>query len=187
MAILNACVTQIDKYSFKVWDTTTEQMYAEAGIDLTSVTSAIVIFKNLYNEETYEITVTDDWAYILGDGLTINIVDFPGNKMDGYTYFPDYMYEITVQYVKSGRTYTSTRTIGFRAIITDIVFQRLQQADWVMELKCGCGCEKYNTSMRRFNYLRGLEMASENCLIADYIEILFALYKLTGTDHEYNS
>ncbi|MBN2661592.1 MAG: hypothetical protein JXR54_10025, partial [Tannerellaceae bacterium] len=34
MALLNICIKQIDRFKFKVWDTTTDQTYAQAGIDL---------------------------------------------------------------------------------------------------------------------------------------------------------
>ena len=46
--LLNPVITQIDKYSFLIKDSTTEQMYTEAGVDLTSVTSASITFKKAY-------------------------------------------------------------------------------------------------------------------------------------------
>jgi len=186
MALLNICVTEVDKYSFKVWDITTDQTYATAGIDLSTVTAATLTFKNLYDNSTYTIDILSDWAYVLADGLTINITDFPDGLMSTYAYFPDWMYSVTITYTYNSISYSKLKTIGFREIISTIVFQQLQQSDWVDQLKCGCGCEKYSTSFRKFNFLDGLTIASENCLITQYTEILTTLYKLTGTTHEYS-
>ena len=186
MAQLNPCIVEVDKYSFKVFDVTTQQTYDASGTDLTNVTAATLTLKNLYDDTTYTLDILDDWAYVLGDGLTINITSFTDGLMSGYTYFPDWMYEFTVSYTYNTIVYNKVRTVGFREIISTIVFQQLQQSDWVATLKCGCGCEKYSTSFRKFNFLEGLAIASENCLITQYEEILTALYKLTGTVHEYN-
>ena len=184
--LLNPVITQIDKYSFLIKDSTTAQMYTEAGVDLTSVTSASITFKKTYQPTTtYTITIGTDFQYILGDGLTINVTDFPDNKVYGEDHIPDWMYSVSVIYTYNGRSYTKMRTVGFRENISTIVYAQLQQSDWVKELSCGC--EKYSSVMRKFNYLRGLELASRHCLIVQYQEILMALYKLTGTTHEYGS
>ena len=184
--LLNPVITQINKYSFLIKDSTTAQMYTEAGVDLSTVTSATVTFKKAYlPTTTYTITIGTDFQYILGDGLTINITDFPDNLVYDQDHIPDWMYTISVIYTYNSRDYTKTRTVGFREVISAIVFAQLQQSDWVKELSCGC--EKYSLSMRKFNYLRGLEIASDQCLIMQYQEILMALYKITGTTHEYSS
>ena len=186
MAILKAQAKQIDKYSFLVWDCTTQQMYDDTGIDLTSnVTAAKIVFKDRKTGTEYEIDVLSRWSYILGDGLTLNILEFPDGMMGDYDYFPDYMYDISVVYTYTGNEYTSTKIIGFRTIISDIVIQQLQQANWLEELKCGCGCKKYASSFRKFDFLKRLGVASDLCLINEYLKILMALYKLTGTTHEY--
>lgn len=187
MSLLSPCVKQLSKYSFLVWDTTTQETYDNAGVDLTTVTSAKIIFKNLYDNSTYEIDITSNWQYLLGDGTTIHILDFPGGKMGEYEFFPDYMYEIKVSYVYGGTTYTATKTTGFRKIISFRVYQQIQQSNWVDELKCGCGCEKYSTGFRKFDYLHNLEVASNNCMIVEYNKILLALYRITGTKHEYDN
>lgn len=187
MPILSICASEVDEYKFKVWDTTTDQAYADSGIDLSTVTAASLLFKDLKTGTTYTIDILNDWAYVLGDGLTINILDFPNNKMGDYEYFPDWTYSITIQYTYNSVQYSSSKSIGFRHIISNIVYQQLQQSDWVKEMKCGCGCEKYSTSFRKFDYLNGLEIASNNCLLAQYTDILLALYKLTGTTHEYSN
>lgn len=186
--LLNPCITQTDKYSFLIKDITTAQRYDAAGVDLTNVTAATLTIKKAYlptSESTYTIDILDDWAYLLGDGLSINIVDLEGNLFDGYDHWIDWFYTFVVTYTYNGRVYTATRTVGFRDTITQIVMKQLQQSDWIKEL--GCGCEKASTSLRKFNYLKLLEIASENCLIMQYQEILLALYKLTGTVHEYSS
>ena len=184
--ILHICANQIDRYNFKVYDTVTEQMYADTGIDMTTVTAAKLVFTDKKTGSNYEIDIFSDWQYILSDGLTININDFPDNKMGDYDYFPDWVYDITVVYTYGGNEYSSKKCIGFRAIISNIVYQQLQQSSWVQEMKCGCGCKKYATSFRKFDFLGMLKVASENCLINEYIEILQSLYKLTATTHEYS-
>jgi len=189
MSLLSPSVSQINKYSFLVKDTTTAQAYTDAGVDLTTVTTASLVIKKAYLPDagsTYTIDISSNWAYLLGDGITINVTDLPNNLFDGYAYFPDWMYSISVVYTYNSTEYTKEVIIGFRRIIKDVVMQQLQQADWVQELKCGCGCEKYSTSFRKFNYLDGLEIASDNCLTAQYQEILLALYKLAGQTHEYS-
>lgn len=187
MPLLQICVQQIDEYKFKVWDTTLKQTYDDAGIDLTTVTAATLEFKDLKTGTIYSIDILSDWNYVLGDGLMVNVLDFPNNQMGEYDFLPDWMYLITIKYTYNSVQYSSSKTIGFRAIISNIVYQQLQQSDWVKELKCGCGCEKYSTSFRKFDYLDKLELASNHCLIMQYEEILIALYKLTGTTHEYSS
>lgn len=187
MAILSICADQIDEYKFKVFDTTLQQAYDGASIDLTTVTAAYLDFKDTKTGITYTLDILSDWSYVLGDGLLVNILDFPNNQMGNYDYFPDYYYEIKVRYTYNSVEYSSTKGIGFRKIISTIVYQQLQQSDWVKELKCGCGCEKYSSAFRKFDFLDKLEIASNNCLIVQYEEILLALYKLTGTTHEYAS
>ena len=188
MALLNPCTREIDKYSFLIWDTTTQEMYDAASIDLTTgVTAAVINFTDLYTGTVYSIDILSRWAYLLGDGITVNIAtDFTDGLMGTYNYFPDYSYNISVVYTHLGVEYTAGKTIGFRAIISNVVYQQLQQADWVKELKCGCGCEKYSNSFRKFDWLDKLVIASSQCLITQYNEILLSLYKLTGTTHEYS-
>lgn len=184
--LLNPVVNQINKYSFLVTDATTQQTYDEAGVDLSTATNVVLSIQKAYNPEvTYEINVSSNLQYILDGGLTVNVNDFDGNLVFGLDHFPDWMYEVTVSYTYQGLRYNKKEVVGFRSTITDIVIQQLQQSDWVKELSCGC--EKYSLTIRKFNYLRGLTLASENCLIMQYQEILLALYKLTGTTHEFSS
>ena len=185
MSILHICARQLDRYSFRVWDTVTQQRYDQTGIDLTTVTAAKIVFKDLKTNTEYEIDILDDWYYLLGDGLDINIIQFPNMKMGDYDYFPDWMYDIKVVYTYSGTEYSSTKIIGFRTIITGIINQQLQQAEWIKELRCGCGCKKYATSFRKYDFLHLLEIASLNCLKSQYTDLLLSLYKLSGTTHEY--
>lgn len=183
--ILQLCVQQVDKYSFTIKDITTSEMYAGAGISLASqVTAATLQIKNLYDNSTTTINVLSKWPYILTDGATVNIVDLPNNTFGGYDYFPDYMYEFTLSYTYAGRPYSSSQSVGFRAIISSVVYQQLKQEDWKKTL--GCGCYKASLSLRKFNYLKGLQYASENCLVQDYITVLLALYKLAGEEHDYS-
>jgi hypothetical protein len=189
MSLLRPSVTQIDKYSFLVKDLTTDQTYSDAGVNLATVAAATLTIKKAYQptaESTHTINILPDWAFLLADGITINIADLPDALFDSLEFFPDWFYEIVITYTYNTRSYTKKTTTGFRATISDIVMQQLQQSDWVKELKCGCGCEKYSTAFRKFNYLKVLEIASDNCLIMQYQEILLALYKLSGQTHEYS-
>lgn len=185
MPIANVCISEIDQYSFKVWDTTTQQMYDDAGIDLTTVTAASLEFKDLKTNDIYTVDITSDWSYFLGDGITVNVLDFPDSQMGDYDYFPDWTYNVKVKYTYNAVEYNTSKSVGFRARISNIVYQQLQQSDWVKELKCGCGCNKYSSSFRKFDWLDKLKIASEMCLLTQYTEILTSLYKLTGTTHEY--
>jgi len=184
--ILNACVIQLDEYSFLVKDITTQQMYTEASVDLSTVTAATLTFKNLYDNTEYEINILADWAYLLGDGLTINIVDFPNQKMGTYEYFPDYIYQVTIAYTYLGNSYTSLRTVGFRYSISQVIYQQLMQDDWKKIFACGCNCSKYSLSMRKFNWLKSLGFASDTCLIDEYKDIIMKLYKITNQTHAYS-
>lgn len=188
MAIAQICIKEIDEYRFMIWDTTTQQMYDNAGIDLSSdVTAAYLDFIDLKTNTKYTINILPSWEYFLGEGITVNILDFPDNTMGDYEFFPDWSYTATVRYTYSGVEYSTRKSVGFRAKISNIVYQQLQQSDWAKEIKCGCGCEKYSTTFRKFDYLNGLEIASDNCLLAQYTDILLALYKLSGITHEYSN
>ena len=186
MSLLSPCVIQRNKYSFRVFDTTLQQTYYNAGVNLGIATNAKLTFKNLYDNETYEIDISNDWQFFIDDGIIVNIVDFPDGKMGEYDYFPDWFYKITISYTYKNKQYSASKSVGFRDIISYRSYQQLQQSDWKEELKCGCGCEKYSSSFRKFDYLHGLEVASKNCLINQYLKILKALHRLTGTRHEYD-
>ena len=182
MSILVLCAEQVDKYNFKVWDRTTQEAYDAAGVDLSSVSSAKIVLKNMFDLSEYEVDILSRWSYLLGDGIIINVTDLPDSW--SVSYFPDWMYEIKVKYTYGGKDYSYIRSIGFRSIITDKVIQQLQQSDWAVEFECGC--EKYSTSFRKFDFLNMLEVASRNCLANQYVKILKALYRLSGERHGYD-
>ena len=184
--LLNPCVTQNNEYSFLIKDNTTQQMYTESGVDLSTVTAASLRFKNLYDDEEYTINILTDWEYLIGDGLTINIIDFPNRKMGEWEYFPDWVYEISVIYTYNGTQYTKKQTVGFKFLISEVVFQQLMQEDWKKTLACGCNCSKVSLSARKFNYIKSLEYAMENCLVDEYTEMLQALYKLANQTHVFS-
>ena len=95
------------------------------------------------------------------------------------------MYEIRIEYVYLGTTYSASTTVGFLKIIKNIVYQQMMKANWKKELACTCGCDSYNTTLRKWNYLMMLDIAAQLCLTSEYETTLLALYKLTGTDHEF--
>lgn len=187
MSILRLSVSQINRYSFLVKDITTQERYDAVGVDLTTgVTAATLTVTNLYDNESYDIDILSDWAYLLDDGITVNMTDFPDNKLGNYAYFPDWFYRFKVTYTYNGVQYSASKEVGFRYYIKNVVFQQLQQSDWKQTIGCGCGCEKYNTSIRKFNWLKALEIASDLCLVNEFNTTLLALYKLTGYTHEFS-
>ena len=158
-------ITQIDKYSF---------LAQETLLEVPTVTSAVLHFENPYTEEVYDIDVTSKWAQMIVNGAVVAISDFPSGKMGEYDYFPDGIYNVTLDV--DSQTYESTVAAPFDAIIEDVVAQQTIQSDWKTELNCSC--EKYSTMFRKFNYLKMLEFAAQTCLLAEWQEILEALYKL---------
>lgn len=175
MASIQIYVEQVDKYSFLVKETLHE---------VPAVSTASVKFLNPYTAEEVTIDVAARWAEIIDNGTIINISEFPDGKMGDYDYFPDGVYNVTLE-ANDGAAYESKTTVGFSKIIQDVVAQQAIQSDWKTELNCSC--EKYSTTFRKFNYLKNLEFAANNCLWDEYQEILEALYKLTGTTYEYES
>lgn len=167
-------IEQIDKYSF---------LAKETLLEVPTVTSAILHFENPYTGNVYDIDVTAKWAQMIVNGAVVNISEFPGGQMGDYSYFPDGIYNVTLDV--DTQTYESTVAAPFNAIIEDVVAQQTIQSDWKIELNCSC--EKYSSTFRKFNYLKMLEFAEQTCLLAEWQEILEALYKLTGTDYEYQS
>jgi len=186
--ILAICAQQIDEYSFSVWNTVTTQTYAEAGIDLFTVTEATLFFKKVNDLAANEVSVdiSDDFQYLFATGgLTINFEDFGEDLINGFDYFPDWMYEIRIEYTYSGTEYSAATTVGFLKIIRNIVNQQMMRSNWKKELSCSCGCDNYNSTLRKWNYLMMLDIAAKLCLISEWQYTLLALYKLTGTDHDF--
>ena len=169
-----------------VKDSTTAQIYNDAGIVDFSVTTAKIVFKNTMDDSEYEIDILANWDYLLGcDGLTINIIDFPDLLMSNYKYFPDGVYETTVVYTYQGIEYSDLSTTGFKYLIDKVIAQQLLQSNWKKELHCDCNCKKYSTSIRKFNWFMMLGYAAGKCLYTEYMRILRALYKLTGEKYEF--
>lgn len=187
--LLQICSTQISEYAFSVTNTVSDQTYADAGVDLSTVTDATLFFKKVNDVEANEVSVdiSDTFQYLFETGgMTINYTDFGLDEINGVAdYFPDWMYEVRIEYVYAGNEYSASVTVGFLKIIKNIVYQQMMKSNWKKELACTCNCEPYNTTLRKWNYLMMLDIASTLCLINEYISTLQALYKLTGTDHEF--
>lgn len=193
MAILSHCTTQIDEYSFRIWNVTSQETYDNAGINLTngSVSQASLRFKkvNDTDDNSQVIDITSRWNHLFdcqNTGITINISEFTDHEFLGFTYFPDWMYTTTITYTYNGVEYSDSKTVGFRSIISRILYQQLQQADWKKELACSCDCQKYSSVARKFGWLMNLRYASELCLINEYLSTLMGLYKITQTQHEFS-
>lgn len=185
MSILKHKTTELDKYSFLVVDTTTQQEYADAGIDLSggSVTAAILTLINTYDDSEYQIDILADWDFLLDDGITVNIADLPPDgKVSGLDFFGDYVYRTRIDYTYLGTPEEDEFTAGFRAVITNTVQQQLLAVDWKKELSCTCNCN--SVSARKLSLKTELAFAADQFLEEEYISILAALYVLTGTVNE---
>jgi hypothetical protein len=190
--ILQICASQIDEYSFTVSNTVSQETYDDAVVDWATFTNVTLKFSKV-NEETtnfLSVDISDRFEYMFltseQDGLlTINFSDFGEETFNEFEYWPDWLYTVTVEYVYDGDEYSTSVTVGFLKIIKNIVYQQMMKSNWKKELSCSCNCEPYNTTLRKWNYLMMLEIQSELCLINEYLLTLQALYKITGTDHEF--
>lgn len=186
--ILAICAIQIDEYQFKVWNTVSAQTYVNSGVDLSTVVQATLFWKKVNDlpENEVSVDISDDFQFLFEDGgLTINFTDFLQDEIYGETFFPDWMYEIRIEYVYDGDAYAAATTVGFMKIIKHIIYQQMMRSNWKKELSCDCACDPYNTTLRKWNFLMMMEIAASLCLINEYLNTLLALYKLTGTDHEF--
>lgn len=187
--ILTICAQQIDEFSFAVFNGTSQQAYDDAGVDLSTVTVATLYFKKVNDLEANEISVdiSSLFQYLFEDGgMTIEFEDFGVDTYNGYDYFPDWMYEIRIEYTYDGEEYEASTTVGFKAIIVRVVNQQMLQSNWKKELSCYCGCEMNSSSMRKFFYNSMLDIDANLCLVNEFIATLKALYKVTGTVHEFS-
>jgi hypothetical protein len=207
--ILAICASQVDEYAFTVSNTVSQQQYDNAEVDLSTVTEAVLYFKKVNDVDANRISVNigsgedesestttttaeegvviNDFGYLFEDGgMTVHFEDFGEDTYNGYDYFPDWMYEITIKYTYDGIEYAATTTVGFKAIINRIVYQQMLQANWKKELACYCNCNNQNSTLRKYNFLMMMEAAMEQCLVNEYLTILKSLYKTTGTIHEFS-
>jgi hypothetical protein len=189
--LLQICGSQIDEYSFTVSNTVALQTYIDAGVDWTTFTNVTLKFSKV-NETTplLQLDISDIYEYMFltsdQDGLlTINFSDFGEDTFNGETFFPDWLYTVTIEYTYAGDEYSTSVTIGFLKLIKNIVYQQMMQSNWKKELSCNCNCEPYNTTLRKWDYLQILDITSDLCLINENLLTLQSLYKLTGTDHEF--
>lgn len=190
--ILSICSRQIDEFSFQVFNTVSVQTYTDSGIDLpNNVTAATLYFKKVNDISANEVSVDlitgteNNFVYLFtSGGLTISFEDFGLDKINGYDYFFDWMYEIRIEYTYLGVEYEASCTVGFLKIIKNIVYQQLLKSKWKKELSCSCGCDPYNTTLRKWDFLRMLQISAELCLISEWQYTLLSLYRITGTDHE---
>ncbi len=186
--LLQICSNQISEYAFTVTNTVSQQTYTDAEVDLSTVTVATLFFRKVNDDEENEVSldISDTFQYLFEDGgLTVNFSDFGLDEIYGLTFFPDYLWEVRIEYTYLGDEYSASVTVGFLKIIKNIVYQQMMKSNWKKELACTCNCEPYNTTLRKWNYLMMLDIASTLCLINEYTSTLMALYKLTGTDHEF--
>ena len=189
--ILQICANQISETAFTVSNTVTQETYNDAGVDWNTFTNVVLKFTKV-NETTpvLELDISDRFEYMFStstqDGkLTINFSDFGEDTFLDLDYWADWMYTVEVEYTYLGDEYSASVTVGFLKIIKNIVYQQMMKSNWKKELACTCNCEPYNTTLRKWNYLMMLDIASTLCLINEYTSTLMALYKLTGTDHEF--
>lgn len=186
--ILSICAQQVSEYSFNVFNTVSVQKYADAGINLPDdATNITLSFKKVNDTlaNTFTIDFNDQFPYIFtSGGAEVSFTDFGLDEMNGYDFWFDWMYTVTITYTYLGVVYTASTTVGFLKIIKNIVYQQLMKSNWKKELSCSCGCDPYSTTLRKWDFLRMLQISAELCLISEWQYTLLALYRLTGTEHE---
>ena len=185
--ILQICASEITEYQFKVYNTVSDQTYADNGVDYTTFTNGVLTFKKVNDTSSVSINLTyTELQYLFATGgLTIDFADFGEDTINGFAYFPDWMYTISIAYDYNGTTYTASASVGFKVIITRTIGQQMLQSNWKKELACNCGCDSYSSTLRKFNYLMMMGWDADYCLINDYLTNLQALYKLAGLTHEF--
>ena len=185
--ILSICANEVNDTSFVVYNNTSQQQYDSSGIDLSTVTTATLTFSRV-NEVGDVVTfdIGTIFQYLFEDGgMTVDFEDFGEDLINGYDFFPDGLYTVKITYTYDGNSYDASTTVGFKARISNYVYQQMQQSNWKKELACNCGCDAYNTTLRKWEYLYNLDIAAELCLIAQFDYTLKALYKLTGFTYEF--
>jgi hypothetical protein len=185
--ILSICCQEVNDTSFVVYNNTSQQMYTQSGIDLSSVVTATLYFSRVNNQgDEVSVDIGDTFSFLFtSGGLTINFEDFGEDLINGYDFFPDGLYTITIKYIYDGNLYEAATTVGFKKTISNIVYQQLQQSNWKKEIGCSCNCDAYNTTLRKWEFLYNLDIAAELCLLAQFDTTLKALYKLTGVEYEF--
>ena len=189
MSALTICMTQIDEYSFRITNNTSQQTYDTLGEDWNTYTNISLKFRKVNdsdNELTLNITTNFHYLFETG-GLTINFEDFGVATFNDYAYFPDWMYEAIVTYTYSSIQNTASATTGFHKLISNIVYQKTKQSDWKKELMYDCACTKYNSTLRMWDFFWQMRIAAGLCLINEYLNLLKSLYKLTGTTQEFTT
>jgi len=187
--ILTHCAYAIDEYSFRLKNATAQQAYDDAQVDWNTFTNVRLQFSLVNDtENVLELDISDSFEYLFecNGGLVINFDDFMVDTFNGYDYFPDALYQTKILYVYNGVEYTSVVSTGFKPIISRIVYQQVQQADWKKELHCSCDCMDNNSVLRKYHYLQMMQISAELCLINNWYDMLKALYKLTGTNYEFS-
>ena len=188
--ILRHCIIQIDDCSFRVKNTVAQSTYDDAGVNLkgSKLTAAKLYFKKINDSDANAqvIDLLSNFEYLFDcNGLVIDVSDFTDDKWMGNEFFPDWMYETKIIYTYDGVEYTDSTTTAFMARIKNIVYQQTIQSNWKKDLACTCGCEDYNSVLRKWNWNNLAEVAAELCLINEFLTMLEGLYKITGTTHEY--
>jgi len=189
MSLLSICCTQTDEYNFVIKNNTLAQAYDQAGEDWETYTN-ITLKMTKINETTpaLELDITSNFEYLFDcTGLGVAFEEFGESTFNGYAYWPDWLYTFTVTYTYNGTVYSTSYSVGFHALISRIVRQQSMMSNWKEEMACNCNCEKYSTLMRKWDYFWSMRVAAELCLIDEWHELLLALYKLTQTEHEFDT
>ena len=189
MSLLTICAYEVDEYEVVVKNNTSQQTYDDNSEDWNTYTDISLKITRI-NESTpaLELDITSDFAYMFDcTGLHVNFTDFGEDTFNGYDYFVDWAYTFTVTYTYAGTEYSTSYSVGFHNLISRVVRQQAVQANWKDYLRCSCNCAKYDTVTRKMDYFYLMRCASELCLIDEWHELMLALYKLTGTTHEFDT
>mgnify|MGYP001274468512 CR=1 FL=1 len=186
--ILQICMAQVSDTSFTVWNTVSQQTYQNAGIDLSSVSTAVLYLNRTNGDAADEVSVdiSSEFQFLFtSGGLNLDFTDFGLDTMFGYAYWPDGLWTVRIEYVYDGNEFEAATTVGFKKTISNIVYQQLMQSNWRKEISCNCGCDPYNSTIRKWEFLYNLDIAAELCLLDQFYTTLKALYRLTGVEYEY--
>lgn len=186
--LLTHCSWALDEYRVRLKNNTSQESYDNAGVDYNTFTNIRLRIHKVNDPDNYlELNITERFLYMFQcqGGLVVSFDEFGEDEFNGYDYFPDWLYETKILYVYNGTEYTSSVTTGHRPIISRVLYQQLQQADWRKELQCDCNCTDYNSTLRKWHYLQMMNVAAEICLINQWFRMMKALYKICGVDHEF--
>ncbi len=183
---------QLDSYSFSLYNSTNIEDYNAQGVNWQSFTS-VILSVSTGDMTPVTLDISARYQYMFSTtGLKVTFEDLGISDFEGLLYFPDGLYDIRVDYVYASNPYFSECKADFHEKIRYVIYNQLATVRWEWEADIECDCDpnadcghkKYDTILRKYNYLQQLEEAFALELYEKYNTILSALYKLTQTTDE---